>query len=225
MQEEVKPPPAKDKLKAFVEFLKALPFGRGPAWVIEHGGGFIPLIYLLVGGVVVVVVFFMGWAPELLISSYRISAPTRNIGPKPQNLKTVLIDAPDWLQPQIAWLESEGQMLKTQGVIVGYQICTVFSELQSTSENSQSQFPNFAWEIWGERDCDVKGFAFRRTKEGLFQPLDIDKSSGGPYNPTMVGFVVPQGSLNGESLMGIVRASWKAGSSPLNCGALQSHAR
>jgi hypothetical protein len=208
-------PPSTSKTR-FIEFLKAseIPGAAFLAYVVEHWG-WGSLLFLVVGFLIGWTWVWWGYAPGFLVGSYRTPTHQRGLSAKPQSLEVAPADAPEWLQPQVSWLEDEGESIKKQGNINGYQICTVTTEMPKNAGQSELEFPSFEWELKADRDCEVKGFAFKQNVE-QFQPLDLARTSG-QSTPDVIRFIVPRGTLGGEKLVALIRLSWKTGTPATDC--------
>lgn len=104
---------------------------------------------------------------QFLTSSKQLQQP--KITSKPSKIPIGIIEPPpDWLEPYLRELDGYAQEIKKRGEIKDYIVCTI-------SSPSMTEASGFTWKLSMNDNYNLSGKAFRVTKSGVIQPLEVVK--------------------------------------------------
>lgn len=194
----------------FVDFLKIFTVGKALAFIMEKHG-LAALVFFLLGIVVMGGIVWLGWAPNILVSTYKTESAEVKYAAKPTHLDLIALDPiPEWIQPYLSWLEQEGEAQLKEHAIAGHKECAFRGNVSTESGN----VPDFNWELRTERDTEINGFGFKEA-DGMFQPLVLSKS-GQSTTPSVIRFSVA-GARGGNKVISVLRLTWKQGDRSESC--------
>lgn len=160
----------KTPLARAVGAIKLLPgIGNPLAYLIEHWG-LRETVFGVIGWLVGWTLVYFGLAPKLLLRRSLEASPGATT-PRARLERValhLLEDLPDWLQPYSRWLEEEADDLVANQRIAGYRSCNLHAAGFEPSAG-------FRWQLKAAPGFEMSGWAFRHTREDLFQRLEPEK--------------------------------------------------
>lgn len=152
--------------------------------------------------ITVVSLYLSGSMPSVLVSKeytkpftdINADKTTSRVKPKLIGLERIKAPTPEWLQPYIKYYEHEAKSKKESNPNLRVGIAVIESEeLPPTTE--------FTWVLNAASGYSISVFVFRKTKEGLIQPL-INKPE-----KEAIKVLVP-GCESGDKLIAVIKAEW-----------------